>query len=213
MRSNEIELFAKVRQWRLCVNSRDDTANTEVRGRPAKERFVIWVEPQNFVTEQTTEIEKITGAAAEIQNVERRRAIKPEVLHAFYVYANPVVRVLVGVDLPRIRSIRVMFTQPYQFVFIYRGENSARTYRVCPAGSMFPQTFRRVTGKEFLNLLRKPHSETMQKTATLLKERRFRLPSLLYVYPNQTGRTLVRHESACPAVARIKELFIPPKHF
>jgi hypothetical protein len=61
------------------------------------------------VAEKTTKIEKISGAAAEIQNVERRRAIKPKVLYAFYVNANPVAGVLVGVDLSRVRPIRVMF--------------------------------------------------------------------------------------------------------
>ena len=112
MRSNEIELLAEIRQRRLCIDSRDDAANAEELGRSTKERFVVWIEPQTFVTEQTAKIKKISGAAAEIQNVQRRRAIKPKVLYAFYVNANPVVGVLVGVDLSRVRSIRVMFAQP-----------------------------------------------------------------------------------------------------
>jgi hypothetical protein len=41
---------------------------------------------------------------------------------------------------------------------------------VRPATSMLPQTFRSVAGKEFLEFLRKPHDETMQKRGALLKE-------------------------------------------
>ena len=109
------------------------------------------------------EIEKITGAAAEIQDVERRRAIKPEVLYAFYIDANPVVGVLVGVDLSRVRPIRVLFAQPYQFRFIYRGENPSGAYRVRPAGSMLPQTLRRVAGKKLLKFSRESHSKRCRK--------------------------------------------------
>ena len=99
-------------------------------------------------------------------------AIKPEVLYAFYVNAYPVVGVLVGVDLSRVRSIRVMFAQPYQFRLIYRGENPSRAYRVRPAASVLPQTFRRVAGKELLKFSRESHGKTMQKRGALLKERR-----------------------------------------
>ena len=164
------------------------------------------------MAKHATEIEKISGAAAEIQDVEWRRAIKPEVLYAFYVNANPVVRVLVGIDLSRIRSIRVMFAQPYQFRCVYRGENPSRAYRVRPAASVLPQTFRCVAGKEFLKFLRESHGKTMQKKGALLKERRWP-PSLLYIYSNQTSRTFPSHESTCPAIAGIKELLITPKHF
>jgi hypothetical protein len=138
VRSNEIELFAEIRQRRLRIDSRDDAANAEELGRSTKERFVVWIEPQTFVAEQTTEIQKIAGSAAEIQNVERRRPIKPEVLYAFHVNADPVVGILVGIDLSRVRSVRVLFAQPNQFRFINRGENPPGTYRVRPAGSVFP---------------------------------------------------------------------------
>jgi len=36
MRSNEIELFAEIRQSRLRIDSRDDAANAEELGRPRK---------------------------------------------------------------------------------------------------------------------------------------------------------------------------------
>ena len=56
-----------------------------------------------------------------------------------------------------------MFAQPYQFRLINRGENPSRTYRVRPAASVLPQTFRRVAGKELLKFSRESHGKTMQK--------------------------------------------------
>ena len=170
MRSNEIELFAEIRQRRLCIDSSDDAANAEKPGRPAEKRFVIWIEPQTFVAEQTAEIEKIPGATPQIQNVERRRAIKPEVLYAFYVNANPVIRVLIRVDFSRVRPIRIIFAQLYQFRLIYGGEKPSRTYRVRQTASVLPQTFRCVAGKELLKFMGNSHGQTMQKRGALLKE-------------------------------------------
>lgn len=113
MRSNEIELLSEGWQRRPCIDASDDATNAEELSRPTEKWFVIGIESETLMAEQTAEIQKISGTAAQVQNVERRRAIKPEVLYALYVYANPVIRILVGVDLSRIRSIRVMFTQPY----------------------------------------------------------------------------------------------------
>ena len=45
MRSNEIKLFAEIRQRLLRIDSRDDAANAEELGRPAEKRFVIGIEP------------------------------------------------------------------------------------------------------------------------------------------------------------------------
>src|SRR5438477_5767761 len=38
-------------------------------------------------------------------------------------------------------------------------------------------------------------------------------PSVVNPYSGQTGDTFARHESASPAVSRIEELFVAPKHF
>ena len=80
-----------------------------VRFRAVGSGFVIRIEPEAFVAEQTAEIKKISRATPKVQNVERGRSIQPEVLDAFYVNANPVVRVLIGVDLSRVRPMRIMF--------------------------------------------------------------------------------------------------------
>ena len=45
MRSNEIELFAQIRQRHLRIDSRDDAANAEELGRPPEKRFVIGIQP------------------------------------------------------------------------------------------------------------------------------------------------------------------------
>ena len=163
MRSNEIKLFSEILQGLLRIDSRDDAANAEELGRPAEKRFIIGVEPETLVAKHSAEIEKITGAAAKIQDIERRRAIKPEVLYALYVNAYPVVGVLVSVDLSRVRSIRIMLAQPYQFRFIDRGENPSRAYRVRPAASVFPQTFHRVAGEKLLKFSRGSHGKRCRK--------------------------------------------------
>src|SRR5262249_27787248 len=111
MRGDEIEFFAEIEQRFLGIDSRDDAANTEEFGRSPKERFVIGVEPETVVSKHPAEIEKITWAAAQIQDVEGPRPIKPEVLQAFYVNAYPVVSVLICVDLSCVRSIRIRFPQ------------------------------------------------------------------------------------------------------
>src|SRR6476660_4157554 len=103
-------------------------------------------------------IKEISGATAKIQNMEWRRAIEPEILHAFYVNPNPVVCVLVSVNLSCVRAIGVMLAQPNQFGLIDCAENAPRTYRMHPTASVFPQTFHRVASEEFLKLLRKSHN-------------------------------------------------------
>ena len=105
------------------------------------------------MAEQTAEIKKISRAAPKVQNVERGRPIQPEVLDAFYVNANPVVRVLIGIDLSRVRAMRIVLRGLGQFRSINRRENPPRTYRMRPTASVLPQAFHRVAGEEFVELL------------------------------------------------------------
>ncbi len=109
---DEIKLLSKIRQRCLRMDSRNDTAHAEELGGAAKEGFVARIEPESFVTEKPTEVEKVTGAAAQIENLKRSRAIEPKVLHALHVDADPVRCVFVSVDLPRIRSVRIALAQP-----------------------------------------------------------------------------------------------------
>jgi len=66
MRGDEIEFFAEIGQKRLRIDSSHDATNAKKFCRPAEERFVIGVEPEAVVAKHPAEIEKITGAAAEI---------------------------------------------------------------------------------------------------------------------------------------------------
>jgi len=109
MRSDEIELSAEIRQRSLRINPAHDTPDLKELGRAPEKRFVIRIEPDAFMPEQLAEVKKISRATPKVQNVERGRSIQPEVLDAFYVNANPVVRVLIGVDLSRVRPMRIMF--------------------------------------------------------------------------------------------------------
>lgn len=127
MRGNEVEFVAQIRQRRLCIDSRYDAVNAEKLGRAPEERFVIGIESETFVAEDPAEVQKITGAAAKIEDAQRGRPIKPKVLHPFYVHTNPIVRVLISVDLSRLRPIRIILAEPYQLRPINGRQNPMRT--------------------------------------------------------------------------------------
>ena len=95
------------------MDSRNDTGHAEELGGAAKERLVVRVETKAIMTKEPTQVEEITGSTAEVENLERPRAIQPEVLNAFYVDANPVPCVFISVDLPRIRPIRILRAQSF----------------------------------------------------------------------------------------------------
>ena len=183
MRGDEIKFFAEIRQRRLWINSRDDAANAEELSCAAEKRFIVGVEPYSFVAEKPTEVKKVTRAAAKIENLQRRRAIEPKILHALDVDVDPVGRVFVGVDSSRVRPVRITFSQLFQFGSINRGEHPSRAHRVRPATSVFPQALGRVAGKELLEFARELHSKTMQRTA-----RETSLPSTLLKDGYQVGR-------------------------
>src|SRR5260370_38150201 len=109
MLSEDNDSSVESRQRSLRIDPADDTPDVKELGRAPEKRFVIRIESEAFVAEQTAEIKKISRAAPKVQNVERGRPIQPEVLDAFYVNANPVVRVLIGIDLSRVRPMRIMF--------------------------------------------------------------------------------------------------------
>ncbi len=75
MSSNEIEFLSEIGQRSLRIDPRDHPTNTEKLSCAAKERFIVRIKPKAFVAEHAAEIQKITGAAAKIENVQRRRTI------------------------------------------------------------------------------------------------------------------------------------------
>ena len=153
VRRDEVEFFAEIRQRCAWIDSRDDPVNGKELGRAAKKRLVVGIEPETSVAQEPTEVEKVTGAAAKIEDMKRRRAVEPEVLDALYVDANPVIRVLIGIDLSRARTVGIILAQSYQFPPVYRAEDAPRTYRMRPTAGVLPETFRCVAGEELLELL------------------------------------------------------------
>jgi len=109
----EIEFSSQIGQRRLPLDASNDAANVEEIGCAAEERLLVCVKPESFMTEESAEVKKITGAAAEIQNIERWGTIEPKVLRALNVYANPVCRVFVRVDLPGVGPVRITFSQVF----------------------------------------------------------------------------------------------------
>ena len=165
MASHEIKLLSKIRQRCLGKDPRDNAPNIEKLSCAAEERFIIGVESECFVAEEPAEIEKITRAAAKIENLERRRAIEPKILHALDVYADPVSCVFVGVNPSRIRSIRITLAQTLQFGAVNRGQDPSRTYGMSPTAGMFPQALSCVTGPELFEFMRNSHLEMMQESS------------------------------------------------
>ena len=109
---DEIEFSCNVRQRCLRTDAANHAANTEELCRPAEERFLISIEAESFVPEELAEIEKITGAAAKIENVQRWRTVQPKVLHTLDVYVDPVSGIFIGIDLPCIGPVRITLAQP-----------------------------------------------------------------------------------------------------
>ena len=165
MTSDEIEFFPKIRQRRLRIDSRNEPANAEELCRAAPKWVVVRIQAESFVTKEMAEIEKITGATAQVENVKWRRAVEPQILDVLDVDADPVRCVFVGVDSSRVGPVRIMFAQPFQFRLINRAENPLRAHGMSPAADVLPQALRSVEGKELLDLTRKSHRETMQRTA------------------------------------------------
>ena len=113
MAGDEIEFFFEIGQWRLRMNSRNDPANAEKLRCAAEKQLLVCVQPESFVAEEPAEVKEITGAAAQIENMKRRRAIEPKILSVLDVNADPVGSVFVGVDSSRVGPVRIMAPQPF----------------------------------------------------------------------------------------------------
>ena len=99
MRGYKIELLMKIGEGSLSFNPANDARNIEQLSRRAKERFGIGVEPENVVAEKFTNIKKVTGAAAKVENAQGRRPIEPKILGAFDIDLDPVDDIFEAIDL------------------------------------------------------------------------------------------------------------------
>jgi hypothetical protein len=163
--SDEIEFFSEIGQRSLRVDPRDNAMDTEKLSCSAKERFIIRIKPEAFMAKEPAEVEKITGAAAKIENLERRRAIEPKILRALDVDVDPVTGVFIGIDPSRVWPVGITLAQAFQLSAVNRGQDPSITYRVCPATSMFPQALSCVAGPELFKFMRNSHLEMMQESS------------------------------------------------
>ncbi len=93
MRRDEIKLALEFWQRPECIDARDDSRHFEKLGQFPKHWERIHVEPKHFVVERFADVEKITGAAADIEDTARRRVIELELARALHVDAHPLAQV------------------------------------------------------------------------------------------------------------------------
>jgi hypothetical protein len=93
----------------LRFDAPNDAPHVEELGCAPEERLLICVKPESFVTEESAQVEKITGAASKIENLQWWRTIEPKILRAPDIHTDPVRDIFVRVDLPRIRPIGIVF--------------------------------------------------------------------------------------------------------
>jgi len=111
MGRNEIEFFSEIRQRNLWMNPRDHAADIEEFGGAAEERVLVGIEAESFVTEESTDVKEISGAASKIENAEGRSSIEPEILGVCHVNADPVSCVFIHVDPSRIGPVGILLAQ------------------------------------------------------------------------------------------------------
>lgn len=113
MGRDEIEFFSKVGQRNLRINPRDHAADIEKFGSASEEGLLVGIEAETFVTEESADVEEISGAASKIENADGRSSIEPKILRVCHVDADPVSCVFIHVDSSRIGSIGITLAQPF----------------------------------------------------------------------------------------------------
>jgi hypothetical protein len=103
----KVEFSSEIGQRRLRFDAPNDAVNIEELGCPAEKRLLICVKPESFVTEESAEIEKVTGAATKIENLQWWGTIEPKILRTPDVYADPVRCIFVSIDLSRIWPVGI----------------------------------------------------------------------------------------------------------
>ena len=111
MPGNEIEFFSEIRQRNLWMNPRDHAADIEEFGGAAEERVLVGIEAESFVTEESTDVKEISGAASKIENAEGRSSIEPKILGALDVDPDPPGSILVSINPSRIGPIGILLAQ------------------------------------------------------------------------------------------------------
>ncbi|MDP9292657.1 MAG: hypothetical protein M3O82_09885 [Verrucomicrobiota bacterium] len=68
MRGHEVKLFSEIGQGSLGMDSRDHALDAQKIGCAAEKRRVVGIEAEPLMSEVSTNVEKVAGAAAEIEN-------------------------------------------------------------------------------------------------------------------------------------------------
>jgi hypothetical protein len=68
MRGHEVEPLSEVGQGDLGADSRDHALDAQKIGCAAEKRLVVGIKAEPLMSEVSTNVEKITGAAAKIEN-------------------------------------------------------------------------------------------------------------------------------------------------
>ena len=137
MRGYKIELLMKIGEGSLSFNPANDARNIEQLSRRAKERFGIGVEAENVVAEKFANVKEVTGAAANVENVQWRRPVEPKILRPLDVDLDPVSNVFEAVDLRRAWPIRIFVSQVSKLEPVDVVQNPTLVDGMHPAAEMF----------------------------------------------------------------------------
>jgi len=86
---DEIKLAIEFWQWLKRFDPRDGSGNAEQLGQLAKHWEIIDIEAEDFVPEQFVDVEKVSGAATEIENARGRSIVETQLAHALQINSNP----------------------------------------------------------------------------------------------------------------------------
>jgi len=177
--SDEVELHSQVGQGDTGLDPCDDALHFQQRRCPAEERIIIGVQSKRVVSEETANVKKEAGAAAQIKNTQRRCAIEPQILRALHVYSDPIVGVLESIDRRRTRPKRILLAQFTHLFAINCRENFSSTDRMEQTNGVFPRALQRLTRKELSNFMRQSHRSTILR-GRLLRLIQIRLMCAVY---------------------------------
>ena len=114
MRGHEIKFLVELGQGSLSLNPADDARNIEQLSRCPEKRLVVDVESENVVAEIFADVKEVAGPTAEIENVQRLRAVEPKVLGALDVDVDPINDVFEAIDLRGAGPIRILVAQAFE---------------------------------------------------------------------------------------------------
>ncbi len=92
-RGDEIEFSSQVREGTKCLDSLDYATNAEQRGDFCEHRYAVQIETKSAMPEELGDVEKISCAAAEIEDALSARQIELDVTNAANIYGDPAVEI------------------------------------------------------------------------------------------------------------------------